>query len=75
MAKIGRNGYVMSYCDGFWYAASNILGFLDLSMKYLKNVTIRRSLATPMSVLERLQNVHCSQIQRFGPTLKIGHPK
>ena len=75
MAKIGRNAYVTSYSDGFWHAACQKFGFLDFSIKYLKNATLRKSLATLMNVLERLQNVHCSQIQCFGPTWKIGHPK
>ena len=56
MAKIGCNVYVMSYCDRFWHDTRNIFVFLDFSIKYLQIVTLRRNLASPMSVLERLQN-------------------
>ena len=43
-------------------------GFLDWSNKYIKNATLQISLAFQMSVLEMLENVHFSQIERFEHT-------
>ena len=39
-----------------------IFGFLDLSIKYLKNFTSRTSLAFQMSVLEKFEKVKFSKI-------------
>ena len=51
-----------------WIMTCYMHGFLDWSNKYIKNATLQISLAFQMSVLERLENVHFSQIERFEHT-------
>ena len=41
---------------------------LKLSTKYLENATFGTSLASQMSMLERLENLNFSQNLSFGPT-------
>ena len=62
-ANIGRNAYLMSYCD---LLHVDIFGCLDLSTQYLVNASFWRSLAFKMSKLEML--VILSQNLRLRPT-------
>ena len=53
-AWIGHNFFVTPISDTSWHATFNISGFMDFSMKWLKNATLRRSLAFQISMQEML---------------------
>ena len=63
MVKLGHNVYMTIYCNRLWHAPCDF-DFLDFSIKYLSNATIK--LACQMSVFEMLAQVNFSKDLAFG---------